>query len=155
MRTSIDRAGPFIRRSLQMPGHSLTAAQVLTYWNSFLTTAVATSTATGAPRVAPTGVALWHGKFIVPTVAEASRTKATRGRPEVSLSHFDEGSLAIIIHGRSAPVDQGEEFDEICAFHRRVRDGEDVTRWEGTGLYLSVTPATIFTFAREPERFPA
>jgi hypothetical protein len=153
--SSIERAGPFIRSSLQMPGHSLSAGQLLTYWNGLKTAAVAVSTAAGAPRVAPTGVALYRGTFIVPTVAEAARARAVRQRPQVSLSHFDEGDFAVIVHGSVDVVADGEPMDELCAFHRREANGEDVRRWQGTGVYLVVQPETIYTFARYPERFPA
>ena len=91
----------------------------------------------------------------MPTVAEAARAKATTKRPEVSVSHFDEGELAIVVHGQAVSVASGKEFEELCAFHRRVREGEDVTRWSGTGIYLSVTAEALFTFARHPERFSA
>ena len=153
--TSIDKAGPFVRESLQMPEHSLSAVKLLRYWDRFLTAAVATATARGEPRVAPTGVGLYRGRFIVPTVAAAARTKAVIARPAVSLSRFDEGDVAVIVHGHATVVGQGDAlFLELTALHRGLASGEDVTRWKGEGVYLVVAPATLYTFSRFPETFP-
>lgn len=152
---SIERAGAFVRESLQMPEHSLSAAQLLRYWVRFLTTAVATTTARGEPRVAPTGVALYRGRFVVPTVAAAARTKAVLARPAVSLSRFDEGDVAVIVHGHATVVGQGDVlFADLTALHRELANGEDVTRWKGEGVYLVVAPARLYTFARFPDNFP-
>ena len=155
MQDSIDKAGSFIRESLQMPSHSLSVEQLLRYWSRMRTAAVATTTARGEPRVAPTGVALFRGGFVIPTVAEAARTGAIRTRPAVSVAHFDEGDLAVIAHGKATIVGEGDAlFDDLTALQRELSDGEDVTRWKGTGVYLCATPQTLYTFARYPERFP-
>ncbi|MEX0781390.1 MAG: hypothetical protein WD557_01990 [Dehalococcoidia bacterium] len=154
--SSIDAAGDFIRESLQMPAHSLSVAQLLKYWDGMLTAAVATSTARGEPRVAPTGVALYRGSLLVPTVVEAARTRAIRRRAAISVSRFDEGEIAIIVHGQAAVIGRTEPlFSDLASFHRHIRDGEDVLRWKGTGVYLLVTPETVYTYARYPERFPS
>ena len=154
VRESINAAGPFLRSSLEMPGHSLSAGQLLRYWDRIRTAAVATVTATGEPRVAPTGVALVHGHFVVPTVAEAARTKSINVRPAISLSHFDEGDLAVIAHGEARTIGESDPlFGELAAFQREFGEGRDVSDWEGTGVYLWVTPRTLYTFAREPDRF--
>ena len=149
---SIEKAGSFVRSSLQMPGHSLSAGQVLRYWDRIRTAAVATVTARGEPRVAPVGVALVRGHFVVPTVAEAARAKAIKVRPAVSISHFDEGDLAIIAHGHARTIGQLDPlFRELAALQREFSDGRDVTNWEGTGVYLWMTPQTLYTFARQPD----
>ena len=152
---SIESAGPFLRSSLEMPQKSLKAGQILRYWDGLKTTAVAFSTGKGEPRVAPTGVMLVHGQFIVPTVAEAARARAVARRPAISLSHFDESDLAIIVHGTATlvfEVDAG--FDELAALQRSFeRSGHDVRDWGGTGVYLRVAAEVVHTFARWPERF--
>ena len=152
---SIASAGPFIRESLEMPAKSLSAAQLLRYWDKLHTAAVAHSTAGGEPRVAPTGVALFRGHFVVPTVAAAARTKAVKARPSLSISHFDEGDLAIIAHGKAEIVADGEPlFEELAAHHRELGNGRDVRDWGGEGVYLWMRPAAVYTFARYPEQFP-
>lgn len=151
---SIEKAGSFVRSSLQMPGHSLSAGQVLRYWDRIHTAAVATVTAKGEPRVAPTGVALFRGHFVVPTVAGAARTKAINIRPAISISHFDEGDLAIIAHGHARTIGQSDPlFRELAALQRELSEGRDVSNWEGTGVYLWMTTQTLYTFARQPEQF--
>ncbi len=155
MEVSIESAGPFMRESLQMPEHSLRVEQLLKYWDGMLTAAVATTSAAGEPRVAPTGVGLLRGNFLVPTVAEAARTKAVRARPAISISRFDEGELAVIVHGSVKIVGPADPlFADLTAFHREIRNGEDVTRWKGSGVYLLVKPSMLYTFARYPEQFP-
>ncbi len=152
---SIAKAGPFVRSSLQMPHHSLSAGQLLRYWDRIHTAAVATSTARGEPRVAPTGVALFRGHFVVPTVAEAARAKAISSRPAISISHFDEGDLAVIVHGHASTVGEDDAlFPELTALQRELGDGRDVTNWDGHGVYLWVTPKTLYSFARQSIEFP-
>src|SRR6266496_71012 len=69
---SIERAGAFLRRSFQMPEHSLTAQQLIDCW------------------------------LDVQTVATAARTRHVLKRPAVSLTLFRENELAIIVHGSAA-----------------------------------------------------
>ena len=152
---SIERAGPFIRESLEMPAKSLTAAQLLSYWDKLHTAAVAHVTTSGEPRVAPTGVLLLHGHFAVPTVAAAARAKAVSRQPAVSISRFDETDLAIIAHGQARAIAEGDPlFGELAALHREHGNGRDVRDWGGKGVYLWMTPETLYTFARHPDQFP-
>jgi hypothetical protein len=50
---SIERAGAFLRRSFQMPQHSLAAQQLIDCWPDVQTVALATVTTKGEPRIAP------------------------------------------------------------------------------------------------------
>lgn len=153
---SIEGAGAFIRESLQMPEKSLSASQLLKYWDGLLTAAVAHSTAKGNPRVAPTGVMLVHGRFIVPTVLAAARAQAVTRRPALSISRFDEGDVCVIAHGVVAVVREREPmFEEFADLQRRLGNGRSVLDWGGEGVYLSLVPDLLYTFARYPERFPA
>jgi hypothetical protein len=49
--TSIKRAGAFLRRSFQMPEHSLTPQQLIECWRDVQTVALATVTMGGKPRI--------------------------------------------------------------------------------------------------------
>ena len=156
LNASIEKAGPFIRESLEMPRKSLSARQLLRYWNGLLTAAVAHTTAGGEPRVAPTGVMLVHGHLVVPTVANAARTKAVTARPALSISRFDENDLAVIAHGEATIVRAGDaRFEELAALQREFGNGRDVRDWGGGGgVYLWMAPHTLYTFARFRETFP-
>src|SRR5437868_15284789 len=81
---SIAGAGPFLRRSFEMPEHSLTAGQLVRYLDGLRTVAFATVTANGEPRVAPIGALFYRGRFYIPTTMEAARTRHIRQRPGAS-----------------------------------------------------------------------
>ncbi len=150
---SIERAGPFLRESFRMPEHSLSAPQLVRLLDGIVTVALATATARGEPRVAPTGALFYRGRFYIPTVAGAARTRHVRARPPVSLTHYTGNELAVIVHGSAAIIPPGEpEFDALEALHREVV-GVSVREW-GEGVYLRVDPDVVYTYAREPEQYP-
>src|SRR5437667_4952503 len=101
---SIARAGAFLRRSFQMPEHSLTAQQLIDCWLDVQTVALATVTTRGEPRIAPIGSLFYRGEIYLPTVATATRTRHVMKRPAVSLTLFRENELAIIVHGSAAII---------------------------------------------------
>src|SRR5881227_560748 len=132
--SSIERAGAFLRRSFQMPQHSLTAQELVECWQDVQTVALATVTTRGEPRIAPIGSLLYRGDIYIPTVATAARTRHIMKRPAVSLTLFrvvcgqgatfhpaqgrvaerardafnlQKNELAIIVHGSAAIVSPG------------------------------------------------
>lgn len=151
---SIEKAGAFLRRSFEMPEHSLTAGQLVRCMQGIQNVAFATVTAKGEPRVAPIGALFYRGQFHIPTVATAARTRMVAARPAVSLTHFVGNDFAIIAHG-TATVIPGEHPD-FAALEgmQRAASGHSVHEW-GEGVYLRVVGETIVTFARYPEQFPA
>lgn len=151
---SIEQAGPFLRGSFEMPAHSLSAQQLIGYLQGVQNIALATVTARGEPRVAPIGAIFYRGQFYIPTVAEAARTKHIARRPAVSLTHFADDGLAIIVHGEAAIVRQGDpEFAPVEAIQRASR-GTSVREW-GEGVYLRVDARVIYTYARDLAAYPA
>jgi uncharacterized pyridoxamine 5'-phosphate oxidase family protein len=151
---SVERAGAFLRSSFEMPEHSLSAEQVTRYLQDIQNVAFATTTAKGEPRVAPIGSLFYRGRFHIPTVATAARTRMVRARPAVSLTHFVGDDLAVIVHGSATviPTDH-PEFAMIEEMQRAAR-GSSVRDW-GEGVYLRVEAETFVTFARYPEQFPS
>ena len=147
---SIERAGAFLRRSFQMPGHSLTAQQLIDCWLDVQTVALATVTTRGEPRVAPIGSLLYRGEIYIPTVATAARTRHVMKRPAVSLSLFrvvcgqgeQKDELAIIVHGSAAIISPDhadfETLENLLYAYAHTKAGE----W-GEGVYLHIfTPTT-------------
>jgi hypothetical protein len=151
---SIERAGAFLRSSFQMPEHSLSAGQMTRYLQGIQNVAFATTTAKGEPRVAPIGSLFYRGRFHIPTVATAARTRMVTARPAVSLTHFVGDDLAIIAHGSATiiPVDH-PDFAAVEEM-QRAANGSSVRDW-GEGVYLRVEAETLVTFARYPDQFPA
>src|SRR3989442_4617018 len=147
---SIERAGAFLRRSFQMPEHSLTAQQLIDCWQDVPTVALATVTTRGEPRVAPIGSLLYRGEIYIPTVATAARTRHVMKRPAVSLSLFrvvcgqgeQKDELAIIVHGSAAIISPDhadfETLENLLYACTHTKAGE----W-GEGVYLHIfTPTT-------------
>jgi hypothetical protein len=151
---SIENASSFLRTSFEMPEHSLSAKQLAAHLQGALTVALATVTARGEPRVAPINALFLHGRFYVPTVAEAARAQHLARRPAASLTYFEGTVLAVIAHGTAAIVDAGHpDFTDLDA--TQVASGnQSVHEWGGRGVYLQLQSARLYTYAREPGRYP-
>ncbi len=149
--SSIERAGAFLRRSFQMPHHSLTAQELVNCWQDVQTVALATVTTRGEPRIAPIGSLLYRGDIYIPTVATAARTRHIMKRPAVSLTLFRENELAIIVHGYATIISrEHEDFEALenllyAATHTKA--GE----W-GEGVYLHIQAEAIYTYNNHPHR---
>jgi nitroimidazol reductase NimA-like FMN-containing flavoprotein (pyridoxamine 5'-phosphate oxidase superfamily) len=145
---SIDQASPFLRSSFQMPERSLTAEQLVAHLAGGLIVALGTVTAAGEPRVAPISAFFLRGRFYVPTVAESARARHLARRPGASLTYFEGTDLAVIAHGHAAIVGTDDaRFEELDAV--QVECGNQSPReWNGTGVYLEIAAATLFTYAR-------
>ncbi len=74
LENSIERAGAFLRRSFQMPDHSLTAQQLIDCWLDLQTVALTMVTTRGEPRIAPITSLLYQGDIYLPTVATAAHS---------------------------------------------------------------------------------
>jgi Pyridoxamine 5'-phosphate oxidase len=154
LEASIAGAGAFLRSSFEMPEHSLSAAQLVAHLQGGLTVALATVTDRGEPRVAPIGAFFYHGCFYVPTVAEAARTRHVRKRPGLSLTYFEGEGLALIAHGSARVVDAGDaDFAELDATQVAIGN-PSVTEWSANGVYLQLVADRLYSYARDPGRFP-
>ncbi len=151
---SIERAGAFLRSSFEMPGHSLSAGQLVQYLQGIQNVAFATVTAKGEPRVAPIGSLFYRGRFYIPTVATAARTRMVKARPAVSLTHYAGNDLAIIAHGGATPIPADHADFAALEAMQRAASGSSVHDW-GEGVYLRVEAETLVTFARYPDQFPS
>lgn len=151
---SIKRASSFLRSSFEMPDHSLSARQLAAHLQGALTVALATVTARGEPRVAPISALFLRGQFYLPTVAEAARAQHLARRPGASLTYFEGTAFAVIAHGQAAIIGADHpDFTDLDA--TQVASGnQSVREWQGHGVYLQLQPATLYTFAREPGRYP-
>ncbi|MCL4490005.1 MAG: hypothetical protein M1570_18025 [Chloroflexi bacterium] len=105
--------------------------------------------------MAPIGSLFYRAHFVIPTVSEAARAKHARARPAVSLTHFLDTGLAIIVHGHATVMTpQDAHFAELEQLQREV-SGQSVREWgDGEGVYLRVSADMMFTYAREPDKYP-
>jgi len=149
--SSIERAGAFLRRSFQMPEHSLTAQELVDCWQDVQTVALATVTTRGEPRIAPIGSLLYRGEIYLPTVATAARTRHVMKRPAVSLTLFRENELAIIVHGYATIISPDHEdfetLENLLYASTHTKAGE----W-GEGVYLHIRAEAIYTYNRHPHQ---
>jgi ribosomal protein S18 acetylase RimI-like enzyme/uncharacterized pyridoxamine 5'-phosphate oxidase family protein len=148
---SIERAGAFLRRSFQMPEHSLTARELIECWQDVQNVALATVTTRGEPRIAPISSLLYRGEIYLPTVATAARSRHVMKRPTVSLTLHREDELAIIVHGKATIISPDhadfETLENIFYASTQTRAGE----W-GEGVYLHIVAEAIYTYNRHPHR---
>lgn len=153
MERSIEQAGTFVRESLQMPEHSLSARQLVHLWQEPQTVAFATVTKKGEPRVSPIGALLIHSYFYIPTLESATRTRHVVNRPGVSFTLYQGNELAVIAHGNATIIwpDQAA-FAEVESCMREC-SGQGVSDW-GEGVFLRMDPAILYTYARELEAYP-
>ena len=151
---SIERAGAFLRSSFEMPEHSLSAGQLVHYLQGIQNVAFATVTAKGEPRVAPIGSLFFRGRFHIPTVATAARTRMIAARPAVSLTYYVGNDLAVIAHGTATTIPADHPDFAALEAMQRASSGSSVHDW-GEGVYLRVEAETLVTFARYPEQFPS
>ena len=150
---SIERAGPFLRSSFEMPAHSLTAAQLIRSLQGVKTVALATVTAKSEPRVAPIGAFFYRGNFYIPTTMQAARVRHIRRQPALSLTLFEGIDLAVIVHGNAVVLVEGAPEFEALIDIQRSGQGETVRDW-GEGAFIRIDATAIYTYARFPERFP-
>ncbi len=150
---SIEQAGEFLRQSFEMPGHSLSARQLVYLWQGLQTVAFATTTKKGEPLVAPIGALLFHGRFYIPTVALAVRARHVMQRPAISFTFYQGNDVAVIVRGEAAIVRPDDaDFAALETFQRET-SGSNVQEW-GEGVFLQIVPRTIYTYVRFPERHP-
>jgi uncharacterized pyridoxamine 5'-phosphate oxidase family protein len=150
---SNDTAGQFLRDSFQIPVKSLSAAQLVHHLQGVVTVALCTVTSKGRPRVAPVVALLYRGKFHIPTVRNALRTRHVLNNPEVSLTVYEGVDFAVIVHGRAHILGRDDESFETLVALQETYSGSSVVDW-GDPVFLRVEPTHLYSFARYPERFP-
>ena len=147
---SIERAGPYLRTSFRMPSHSLSAEQLVAALDGILEVAIATVTAKGEPRVAPTAALFYRGHFCVPTLAASARVTHLKRQPAVSVTYYEGVDLAMIVHGRSQFIpDGGGDFTALSDLQLEVSEST-VRQWGADPLYIRVVPDVIYTYTSKP-----
>lgn len=143
---SIEQAGSFLRESLQIESHTLSADQVVRHLDGIRHASLATVTARGQPRVAPIVAIFVRGKYYVPTVVSAARTCHLRQRPGVSLTEYKGSDDAIIIHGRATLIGLSHtDFDEIDEKYMTFTTSGGPRNWGGDGpVYIRVDPDVMY-----------
>jgi uncharacterized pyridoxamine 5'-phosphate oxidase family protein len=146
------RANPHMS-SILTPDRRLTAGQIVTYLQGTRHVAFATVTAKGEPRVAPLDALFIHGRFTMSTGAEATRLRHLRANPACSAVHMVGDEVAVAVNGvvewigRDHPV-----HDEVRAIWKATY-GSDIYDLGDIAMFR-IVPASMWSFAAHPERFP-
>jgi hypothetical protein len=148
--SSIERAGPYLRTSFRMPTHSLDATQLIAALDGMLEVAIATVTAKGEPRVAPTAALFYRGRFCIPTLLASARVTHLKRQPAVSVTYYERVDLAVIVHGRAEFVDESDaDFGLLSDLQLEVSEST-VRQWGADPLYIRVEPDVIYTYNSKP-----
>jgi fumarate hydratase class II len=78
-----------------------------------------------------------------------------RDRPWVSAAYVVGDDVGVWVHGRAQLVEAGDpEWPAYEEHWRSVYDGQSVTDWTPSGVYVRIHPERMYAFAAHPERFP-
>jgi hypothetical protein len=150
--SSIERAGPFIRKSFDIPEKSIQAAELVQRMDGFRTIALAVATSDGRPIVSPVGSVLWQGEFAVPTVASSTKARLVRSQPAVSLTYYEEDDFAVLVQGEARLVSGGDSL--FCSLDEYLvgRFEESTNDWgrKGEGVFIVVRPTRLMTYRTGP-----
>ena len=149
---SATKGGPHLRRTFEYPEHAVTADQLVRYWGNRKDFALATVTLNGEPRVAPVGVLLERAHLYVPTALDSAHVTHVGQNPGVSLTHWVNNFVAIIVHGHAILVSpNGPDFASLVALVSE-KWWQDLHR-ERNGVFLRIEPDVMYGWAREPSSF--
>lgn len=147
---SIERAGPYLRTSFRMPTHSLSAPQLVAALDGVLEAAVATVTAKGEPRVAPTAALFYRGRFHIPTLLSSARVTHLKRQTAVSVTYYEGVDLAVIVHGHAEFVGESHaDFATLSDLQLETSEST-VRQWGADPLYIRVEPDVIYTYTSKP-----
>lgn len=149
-------AGAHLRGTFELPDHALTARQLVRYWGSGQTIALATLGRDGTPRVAPVDSLLRGTTLWVPTAGDAAKVRHVRAKPRVAFTHWVASRVAV--HGRGVasvvgPADP--DFASIDATYVSPRADWFVSyRAANTAVYVKVALESVVAWAGDPTAFP-
>ena len=152
--SSYASAGPHLL-SIHTPERRLSAGEVAQRLTGMRLLALATVTADGRPVVGPVDGVFYRGAFHFGSSPDSLRFRHIRARPQVSATHLPGEELAVTVHGRAVPIDEG---DERNAGFRRALLGIYVPRygpeWEdfldSGPVYARIDADRMFTFSMPP-----
>jgi hypothetical protein len=108
--------------------------------------ALATVTARGEPRVAPTDGLFFRGMFHVGLPGNSFRLRHMKARPAVSATHFVGEEIAVWMHGRAELMQQGHpDFDGVDAYWAE-NYRSSATSWGPDIYYVRLEPERMFAY---------
>ena len=145
---SILEAGDFLKKSFQMPDHSLSAVELIERLQGNLTVSLATVTSNGEPRVAPINAIFYRAKYYIPTVHSAARTKMIKRNASISLTQYEGDKFAVIIHGTATLIDTEHNYYSDLDKLRTELGLSDISKWGkgNEGVYIRIEPHVLYTY---------
>ncbi|SHF39547.1 pyridoxamine 5'-phosphate oxidase family protein [Streptoalloteichus hindustanus] len=138
-------------RSVITPERRLDAAGAVSEMGAMRVMALATTTATGEPRVGPVDGLFYRGRLHFGSGANSLRFRHVRARPAVSASVIDGERLQITVHGRAREVfpaqDDGLESFLVGVYGRAAWDS-----WMSALPWARIEPDRMITFRNQAAR---
>lgn len=131
-------------RSIFSDRHRLGAAELAETLTGVRVLALATSTAAGAPLVAPVDGLFYRGDFWFGSSPESARFRHIRARPEVSGCHTVGEDLAVVVHGRAERV--GLESPAGAGYRAYLTEvyGKGWAEWGAGAAYARIEPRRLY-----------
>jgi hypothetical protein len=137
--------------SIITPARRLTAPQLCSVLTGMCTLALATTTATGEPRVSGVDGHFLRGRWLFTTSGTAVKARQLRARPACSVAHLRGDDLGVFVHGRASLMGSGDApgwVEEHLVAHYGLSPstlGPDI-------VYAWVEPAWMVGYAFDPAK---
>jgi uncharacterized pyridoxamine 5'-phosphate oxidase family protein len=157
---SARNASPQLKWELGLPEKKLTGSQILRHFQGVHKFMLSVSTSSGTPQISLVTALLYRGKFYIPTVRTALRSRYIQHEPRVSLARHKEDEVTLIANGRTSILvpdaedeQEREEYRIVEEIHR-MYSSEVPSDWKN-GCYIRVEPFTLCASATNPRSYPS
>ncbi len=140
---SFERKGAYLAYAFSPPDAKESARAIVDAMKEFQTVAFSVVNSRGHPLNSPVACCFRNEHFYVPCTMTSLKAKCIQKNPAVSMTYFSGNAFALIVHGQAEVIRSGTTtFDEVDDLLIRGT-GESVTTWEGTGVYLALSPSRV------------
>lgn len=146
---SLTRATSHLRSIVT--GRSMTARQLSQVLTGMCTLSVATTTATGEPRISGADGHFLHGRWHFGTAPGAAKARHLAARPAASVAHIRGENLGVFAHGTVETLNPrgaqpASDWAELLAYFKGFY-GEDAFDWENDVVYYRLHPHWMTAYA--------
>ena len=140
-------------RSIVTPGErTLDAAALVAVLRGMQTISVATTTASGEPRISAVDGHFLHSRWHFTTSGDAVKTGHLRARPATSVSHVRGDDLGVFCHGRAEFLEPGTPERQEVDEHLTAHYGSSPSSWGPDIVYVRVQPTWMVAYAFRPQQ---
>ena len=128
---------------------TLTARDMVAALTGMKVLSVATVTATGEPRISALDGHFLHATWTFSTDATAAKARHLRARPQVSVAHIDDETLAVFAHGRVEEMLETDPEWTPTLDHWTAYYGSSPLSWGGEIRMYRLRPHWMVGFAAD------